>query len=77
MKAEINARGEGKDKHDSKPADVALKMSEERYRRLFETAQHGILIIDANAGFIEDVNPFLMNMLGYKREDFIGEPLWK
>ena len=53
-----------------------LKDSELRYRRLFETAQHGILIIDAETGRITDVNPFLVNLLGYSREDFIGKTLW-
>jgi len=36
----------------------ALKASEIRYRRLFETAQDGILILDADTGQIDDVNPF-------------------
>ncbi len=58
------------------PAEDALIVSEERYRRLFETAQDGILIIDAGTGHIADVNPFLMDMLGYSRKDFIGKSLW-
>ena len=37
--------------------------SELRYRRLFETAQDGILILDAKTGAITDVNPFLINLL--------------
>jgi PAS domain S-box-containing protein len=44
-----------------------LKDSELRYRRLFEAAQDGILILDAETGMIEDVNPFLIKMLGYSR----------
>jgi two-component system cell cycle sensor histidine kinase/response regulator CckA len=60
----------------SKPVDVALRISEARYRRLFETAQDGILIIDAKNGDINDVNPFLVDLLGYEREDFIGMALW-
>ena len=55
------------------PAFHALIVSEERYRRLFETAQDGILIIDAGTGHITDVNPFLMDMLGYSRKEFIGK----
>jgi PAS domain-containing protein len=35
-----------------------------RYRRLFETAQDGILILDARTGMIENVNPYLIKMLG-------------
>ena len=44
-----------------------LKASETRYRRLFEAAQDGILILDAQTGMIDDVNPFLIAMLGYSR----------
>ena len=48
-----------------------IKTSELRYRRLFEAAQDGILILDAETGAITDVNPFLIKMLGYSREEFI------
>ncbi|MBA4386973.1 MAG: hypothetical protein C0404_03265 [Verrucomicrobia bacterium] len=48
-----------------------------RYRRLFETAQDGILILDAGSGTIRDVNPFLMEMLGCVREDVVGRKLWE
>ncbi|MBN2462552.1 MAG: PAS domain S-box protein [Dehalococcoidia bacterium] len=54
-----------------------LKDSEIRYRRLFETAQDGILILDAETGQITDVNPFLMHMLGYSHKEFIGKRLWE
>jgi PAS domain S-box-containing protein len=54
-----------------------LKASELRYRRLFETAQDGILILDAKTGMITDVNPFLIDMLGYSREEFIQKKLWE
>jgi PAS domain S-box-containing protein len=48
-----------------------------RYRRLFETAQDGILILDAETGQISDVNPFLVEMLGYSHGDFLGKKLWE
>jgi PAS domain S-box-containing protein len=54
-----------------------LKDSELRYRRLFEAAQDGILILDALTGMIEDVNPYLIKMLGYSREEFIKKKLWE
>jgi len=54
----------------------ALRDSEVRYRRLFEAAQDGILIIDADTGCITDANPFLVNLLGYAHADFIGKALW-
>jgi diguanylate cyclase (GGDEF)-like protein/PAS domain S-box-containing protein len=55
----------------------ALENSETRYRRLFETAQDGILILDADKGQIQDVNPFLMEMLGYSKKEFLGKKLWE
>ena len=54
-----------------------LKDSELRYRRLFEAAQDGILILDAETGMIEDVNPYLIKMLGYSREEFVKKKLWE
>ncbi|HCS41207.1 MAG TPA: hypothetical protein DIW44_16740 [Anaerolineaceae bacterium] len=55
----------------------SMEESEIRYRRLFEAAQDGILILDAKTGMIEDVNPFLIKMLGYSREEFIKRKLWE
>ena len=49
---------------ESKRIRDALKVSEVRYRRLFETAKDGILILDADTGRITDANPFLRDMLG-------------
>ena len=51
-------------------------ISETRYRRLFETAKDGIIILDAVTGMIVDVNPFLINMLGYTKEQFLGKAIW-
>lgn len=57
-------------------AEQALKVSELRYRRLFETAQDGILILNAASGKIDDVNPFLTALLGCAREQLLGKKLW-
>ena len=56
---------------------VEIKTSELRYRRLFEAAQDGILILNAATGAITDVNPFLIRMLGYSREEFVQKKLWE
>ncbi len=64
------------DTSEGKRTEEALVASELRYRRLFETAQDGILILDANSGMIVDVNPFLINLLGYSHEQFIGKAIW-
>ena len=58
-------------------AKLSLKDSEARYRRLFESAQDGILILDSGTGLIEDVNPYLVEMLGYSRAEFIQKKLWE
>jgi PAS domain S-box-containing protein len=58
-------------------ADQALIASEAQYRRLFESAQDGILIVDAESGQIQDVNPFLLALLGFSREEYLGKMLWE
>jgi len=52
------------------------RASEVRYRRLFETAKDGILILDAGTGMIVDVNPFLIQLLGYSHDMFLGKTIW-
>lgn len=54
-----------------------LETSELRYRRLFETAQDGILILNGETGKIVDVNPFLLDLLDYPFESIIGLELWQ
>jgi PAS domain S-box-containing protein len=49
-----------------------LRTSELSYRRLFETAQDGILILDAETGRVNDVNPFLIKLLGFTRGEMVG-----
>ena len=51
----------------------ALRVSELSYRRLFEAAKDGILILDFQKGRISDVNPFLTNLLGFSRREMIGK----
>ena len=55
----------------------AILASELRYRRLFETAQDGILILDADTGQVVDANPFMKDLLGYSQEEFLGRKLWE
>ena len=61
----------------SKRAREKLRTSEIRYRRLFETAQDGVLILDAVTGRITDVNPFVVELLGYSRGELLGKELWE
>lgn len=62
---------------EHKNIDEALIASEIRYRRLFESAKDGILIIDAESGVIVDVNPFLIDLTGYPHSEMLGKALWE
>ncbi len=55
----------------------SLKDSELHYRRLFETAQDGILFLDAATGMIEEVNQYLIKMLGFSSEELKAKKLWE
>lgn len=62
---------------ERRKTDAELLVSEIRYRRLFEAAKDGILILDVNSGRITDSNPFMSELLGYSHEDFLGKELWE
>ena len=53
--------------------EEAIRASELRYRRLFEAARDGILILDADTGRISDVNPFLIELLGFSHGEMVGK----
>ena len=57
--------------------EQANNKNETKYKRLFETAKDGILILNADTGKIEDVNPFLIKILGFSYNYFIGKELWE
>jgi PAS domain S-box-containing protein len=62
---------------ERKLAEEALQSSEIHYRRLFESAKDGILVLDADTGQIVDVNPYLIEMLGFSKEELAGKELWE
>jgi len=76
-KSVIAAIAQGQDITARKLAEEALRASETRYRRLFEAAKDGVLILDAETGMVVDVNPFLVELLGYSRKSFIGKKIWE
>lgn len=62
---------------DRRRAEAAVQHSEVRYRRLFEKAKDGILILDADTGKVIDANPFMTTLLGYSHTEFLGKELWE
>lgn len=54
-----------------------MRISEIRYRRLFEAAHDGVLILDAVSRKITDANPFMTDLLGYTRDQLLGKELWE
>jgi PAS domain S-box-containing protein len=57
--------------------EQGLRDSELRYRRTFETAQDGILILDGATGQVVDANPIMKVLLGYSQEEIVGRKLWE
>jgi two-component system, chemotaxis family, CheB/CheR fusion protein len=53
------------------------RAAEAKYRRLFETAKDGILVIDPESGEITDINAFLIDLFGYGREELAGKRFWE
>ncbi|MHB1184964.1 MAG: hybrid sensor histidine kinase/response regulator [Desulfobulbia bacterium] len=62
---------------EKEKAGEALQESEKRYRRLFESAKDGILILDADTGKVVDANPFLLQLLGYSYDALCGKHIWE
>jgi len=51
-----------------------MKESEEKYRSLFQTAYDAIFLAEADTGILFDVNPFGEQLIGYNRDEIIGQP---
>jgi two-component system CheB/CheR fusion protein len=64
-------------KMELKIINDALAVSETRYRRLFESTKDGILILNAETGKIVDVNPCLIKLLGYSKNEFTEKAIWE
>jgi PAS domain S-box-containing protein len=65
------------DLSERRQTEETLRASELRYRRLFESAKDGILILNAETGMVVDVNPFLIERLGFSREQFLAKEIWE
>ena len=64
---------ENRAEHAEALSDHAIVASEISYRRLFEAARDGILILDVDTGRITDVNPFLVELLGFSHREMVGQ----
>ena len=76
-RAKQAARSPGSKRPVPNPGESALRTSEEKFRRLFETAQDGIILLDARTGKISDANPFIEKLLGYRQQELVGIELWE
>ena len=56
--------------------DRATKAADIRYRRLFESAPYGILVLDGETGAVMDVNAAFLRLLGYEPKEILGQQLW-
>jgi PAS domain S-box-containing protein len=54
-----------------------LEKSEQMHRRLFESSQEGIVILDADSQKVIDANPFLQKLSDYSLDQIIGKELWE
>ena len=66
-----------RDRSEDMRKESQIRDSEIRFRRLFETAKDGILILDSSDGKITDANPYITELLGYSTDELIGKELWQ
>ena len=66
-----------RDVTERKQHENRVLVSEIRYRRLFEAAHDGVLIIATDTRKIIDANPFMTQMLGYSHDQLVGKELFE
>jgi PAS domain S-box-containing protein len=66
-----------RDISDRKQAEDKVRVSEIRYRRLFEAAQDGVLLLDPDTCKITDANPFMTELLSYSHDELVGKELYE
>lgn len=64
----------GIDISDRRAGEQALRLSEVRFRHVFEGAPDGIAMVDA-AGHMVLVNGTMERLFGYSRQELIGQPI--
>ncbi len=71
---EVLEKKQGKEAKER--AEEVLRVSDIRYRRLFESARDGILLLEGDSAEITDVNPCMVEMFGYRYDELLGKRLW-
>jgi len=62
---------------ERKLAFETIRNAQIRSHQIFESSKEGILILDAISGYITDINPFLIELIGFDYEELIGKELWE
>lgn len=75
--ADLECRMVMVDRTDESHAEEALRVSEVRYRRLFEAAHDGVLLMDPVTRKITDANPFMTRLLGFGSHELLGKELYE
>lgn len=70
-------RAEARTEEAEKRSEEAIRISEIKYRRLFEATKDGILVLEGDTGRISDANPFVIEMLGIPHHELVGTPIWE
>jgi two-component system, cell cycle sensor histidine kinase and response regulator CckA len=71
-----SAPGVAGDPREDRRDTEELRTSETRYRRLFETAREAIWLLDGATGEVLDANPFVTDLLGFRRNELLGRRPW-
>ncbi len=61
---------------ERKWAEEALRISEERFRSVFETAAAGMVVIEADGRLVQ-ANPAFCRYIGYSASQMIGRPVYE
>ncbi|MGA2912489.1 MAG: response regulator [Methanoregula sp.] len=60
---------------ESLHAITEIREKDEKFHRLFDTADHGILILKSDTRKVIDANSFIINLTGYSHENMLGRNL--
>ncbi len=70
------SRLRGENRELKRKLNERLRLSESKYRRLFEHTGYGVIIL-SSSGIIQDVNPVILRELGKRKEDLVGKSIFE